>query len=181
MRRNYCRFVSCLVLLFVTLLSIPATNYPQAKAEEEGVYIVLRINTPKGNSAKIWVLDGEMTTIVDEKTGVGYGFVPVVENLEARTISVRTFEVVKTASETTVGKEVASTGMKLGAQKQFDYIPFTVKAIAIVWDVKDPKLTSRPTNIPGLMLATCCIDCNGETVCARCAFTDCGCCCIRCN
>jgi len=181
MSRNYSRFVSCLVLLFVTILVTPPPNYPQAKAEEDVTFIVLRITTPKGNSAKVWLEEGDIATIVDAQTGIGYGFAPVVENLKTQTIGVRTFEVVKTATGITVGKEVARVGMRLGTYRQFDYVPFTVKAIAIVWDPKDPKVTSQPSNISGLSLPGCCIECSGEVICGRSVLTDCGCCgSIRC-
>jgi hypothetical protein len=176
MSRNYSRFVSCLVLLFVTLLSTPAANYRQAKAEENATFVVMRIYTAKGNSAKISVVEGEMATIIDAKTGRGYGFVPVVENLNELAIAVRTFKVVKTEAGITVGKEVARTGMKIGTQLQLDPIPFTIKAIAIVWDPKDPNVKSQPSNIPGLSLPQCCVECFGEVVCGQNVATDCGCC-----
>lgn len=181
MSRNYCRFVSCLVLLFVTILSTPSPNYSQAQSEEESTFIVMRLTTPKGHSAKIWLVEGEMTTIVDAKTGLGYGFVPVVQSLSDRMIEVKTFEVSKKESETTVGREVAANKIKIGGQQQFDDIAFTVKIIAIVWDVKDTKVKSQPSNISGLSLPGCCIACDDEVVCGRCVLTDCGCCCVHCS
>src|SRR5689334_12093557 len=102
MSRNYCRFVSCLVLLFVTILSTPSLNYSQARSEKESTFIVMRITTPKGQSAKISLVEGEMTTIVDAKTGLGCGFAPRVQSLPDRMIEVKTFEVSKKESETTV-------------------------------------------------------------------------------
>jgi len=174
MKRNYLRLICCTVIVSMMILCIPSTNYPQERDKQIITSIVLKITIPNGHWAKASIAEGEMITIVNESTGVGYGFVPVVRSLESHSVEVKTFQVAETAFKVEALKEIESTEIKVGAQQQIGSISFEIKVLAITQDFKDQ-------NVPGKLpdeRPRCCVKCFGENICAGCSvITDCGCCC----
>lgn len=166
MNKSYSRLIVCTVVASVMLLAYPAMNFPQAR-ENLIASIVLRITTPKGRLIKAQIIEGKMITIVDSTTRSGYGFIPAVQSTGSRFVEVKMFRI--TGDETSAPVEVESAETKVGEQRQFGGIPFEVKVIAIVYDFKE--------DMPSPSSPGCCVDCDGERVCASCmVITDCGCC-----
>jgi hypothetical protein len=178
MNRNYRHLIGCTVIVSIMIFSFPSLNYPQGRDKETITSIMLKITTPKGHWAKAPIVEGRMITIVDATTGSGYGFVPLVRNIESRSVELKMFQVIEKASEVKVLKEVESTEMKVGAQQQTRSIPFEVKVLAITQDFKDQDVASGSAISPSNLAAECCVICDGERTCAGCTvITDCGCCC----
>lgn len=178
MKRNYLRLICCTMIVSMMILCLPSTNYPQEGDKQLITSIVLKITTPKGHWAKSSIAEGEMITIVNESTGVGYGFVPFVRSLESHSVEVKTFQVAQKASKVEALKEIESTEIKVGAQQQIGSISFEIKVLAITKDFKDQNVPSDSAGKPPDARVGCCIRCFGETICAGCLVdTDCGCCC----
>lgn len=181
MNRNYRRLIGCAMIIFIVLLSHPSTNYPQEGNKETVKSIMLEIKTPKGRWIKASTAEGEMITVVDASTGMGYGFVPVVRSMDSGSVEVKTLQVTGKAPEVNVLKQVESTEIKVGAQQQLSGAPVEIKVLAITEDFKDQAAPSGSVNDPPVVKTTCCVFCFGENICAGCiVMTDCGCCCSGC-
>ena len=178
MKQNHRRLVGCTMVICTMILSLPSINYTQERDKQIIRSIVLQITTPKGHWAKASTAEGEMITIVDENTGMGYGFVPFIRSVEGHSVEVKTLQVIKKALEVEVLKEVESSEIKVGAQQQISSMSFGIKVLAITQDFKDQDVSSELTGKPPAAQARCCVNCFGENICAGCSvITDCGCCC----
>lgn len=178
MNRNHHRLIGCTMVISMMILCLPSINYPQQRDKQLVTSIVLNITTPEGHWAKSSIAEGEMITIVNESTGIGYGFVPVVRSLESRSVEVKTFQVTKKAIKVEALKEIESTEIKVGAQQQIGSLSFEIKVLAITQDFKDQDVPSESAGKPPDARTGCCLNCFGQTICAGCSvITDCGCCC----
>ena len=177
MKQNHRCLIQCTMIVSIMILSLPSINYTQERDQQGIRSIVLQITTPKGHWAKASVVEGEMITIVDENTGVGYGFMPVIRSVESRRVEVKTLQVTGKALDVKALKEVESSEIKVGAQQQLS-ISFEIKVLAITQDFKDQDVSGESAIKPPDARTRCCITCFGQTICAGCwVITDCGCCC----
>lgn len=178
MKASHRWLLRCTMIACITIFCLPSINYTQEKDREIITFIMLEITTPKGIRMKASTAEGEMITIVDEKTEMGYGFTPVVRSLESRSVEVKAFQVTGKAMDVKALREIESIEIKMGAQQKLSSIPFGIKVLAITQDFKDQDVPNESAGKPPDQLARCCVQCFGQNYCAGCSvLTDCGCCC----
>ena len=177
-RRRY-YLISCAVILYTLTLGFTSLNYSQDNDKKTTLTIRLKITDSQGHWAEGGSNEGEVITRVDMKTGIGYGFTPFVQDRNAGLVQVKLSRVTENAGQVQMIEEVAIASIKLGESQQMGEPPFTVKVVAIEENVKDQAVASVVSeSTMSLATTRCCVDCDGERVCATCvALTDCACCC----
>lgn len=90
--------------------------------------ITLKITAPNGTWAIVTAAEGEMVTIVDEKTGTGFGFTPTAANAKERSVEVKLTQITGFVQDTKVAE---SLNVSIGSPKTTTAsFKIEVKAIA---------------------------------------------------
>lgn len=104
--------ISLSVLIFI--LGSASPNFSQEKTTEPINLITLKVTAPNGTWAIASVFEGEMLTMVDEKTESGFGFVPIVRNAKDRAVEVKVLQITKAEPNS---KPVENLYISIGSPK----------------------------------------------------------------
>jgi tellurite resistance-related uncharacterized protein len=191
MLRQHTHLIRCMVMATLLVMNSAPLTFTQEKLPDPSNIIVLKVTHPNGTWAKIAVIEGEMLTIEEEKTGVVFGFYPVVRNAKTRTVEVRILqkqgpdgaysdaerlEVSPNAPKITA----ASFKIELETLRKNSETNSSAATRGGCSAVKEAahSMTSYEHAASPLALENCCVNCGGLRICANCSVsTECGCCC----
>jgi|GEM_PF-3316247 len=181
-------FVVTATILMVTS-ALATSNHQRDKQDESAVYVpILKVTDSDGHWARAPILEGQVLTREDEKTGIGFSF--TTEWLKSeKSVQVRIDKIDRgSKSETleTLKLVIGAPAVKSSKSLYKIEIQFplrTPETQAVVREVAYQPATLNPaTALTSASALTqggnCCVMCNGIRTCANCSVVvECGCCC----
>ena len=160
------------ILVLLILFGSASLAFAQGGSIKSENQVMLRVTAPNGTWAIANVFEGEMLTMVYEKTNSGFGFSPVINNAKDRVVEVRVFPIGQDVPETKPGEALQIT---TGSPKT-TASSFKVELLAISRHL--PEEAKRAHAKASAPFQNCCVNCGGIRICANCSVsTECGCCC----
>ncbi len=182
-RRRY-YLMGCAVMLSILCLSFTSLNYPREQDQKSTLTVRLKVTDPKGHWANSFLAAGEVITMVDAKTNIGYSFTAVVQNRQEGLVEVVMSKITEEAGEITALGESVKASIKLGEAQQMGNPAYTVRVLEIVERAKEEGAASKAPTEAAITpkILGCCLYCDNVRLCGPCAVTaDCGCCCPGCQ
>ena len=157
------------ILVLLIVLATASLGFSQGKSPEPVNQITLKVTAPNGTWAIAMVFEGEMLTMVDEKTNIGFGFAPIVRNAKDRSVEVRVIPISQNVADakplenlevTTSSPKTTGSAFKVEVQAISKHLPIEEKMA----HAKAPYVVQN-----------CCVNCGGFRICANCSVsTECG-------
>jgi hypothetical protein len=165
-------YVARSILVLLIVLGSASLGFSQGGSTEPVNQIILKVTAPNGTWAIAAVFEGEMLTMVDEKTFSGFGFAPIVRNAKDRTIEVRVLPITQNVLD---AKPVENLQVTTSSPKTTgSSFKVEVQAISRHLMTEEKMAHAKASSV----VQNCCVNCGGFRICANCSVsTECGCCC----
>lgn len=192
MRRQHAHLIRCMVIAALLVMGSAPPTLTQEKVPDPSNVIVLKVTHPNGTWARIAVIEGAVLTIEEEKTGVAFGFYPVVRDAKTRKLEVRVLqrqgpntaygdaerlEVSPGAAKTTAaGFKIELDSLRKNSETNPNAAAKT--GCSAGREAAYSTVSYNPATSPSALYQQCCVNCGGLRICANCSVsTECGCCC----